>query len=407
MNLTILKRLFARRNSRIVLLIELLLSYLAFFLIISFMVKQVQNKQFPLGFEYHGLYKIGVDESTVTEQESFEQDIGEIMEFIRNYPGVTELSKCMSSFFFNKGYMYPTSPLKYGDLAIPSEQVNQMLADDEFSRAMGIEVTEGRWFEPGDNASANRPVVVTQLLRTLLFGKGNALGEIVDYCGQQCRVVGVCRDFKHKGDYTRPEATLIIRQVDVKDLPYETWMCMSGSYCGQSVFMQTRGALPETFEPDLIAQVAQRFNGIVLTIQSMDRTHTQYVRNTWLPLVAIFLVILALFLNVLFGMFGVMWYNISLRRSEIGLRMAVGANKGHIYRQFVGEMVVLTTVAVIPGLILAAQAPILDLFEMGTRVYIISMALAAVVIYILVTSCVLLPSARATKILPAVALHEE
>ncbi len=407
MRLTILKRLFARRNSRIVLLVELLLSYLAFFLIISFMVKQVQNSKYPLGFEYENIYKISVDESTVTDQDSFEQDVGNITEFIRNYPGVTELSKCFSSFFFNKGFMYPSRPLKYGELAIPNDQVNEMFTDDEFSRAMGIEMTEGRWFEPGDNASANRPAVVSQLLRTLLFGNGNALGEIVDYCGWQCKVVGVCRDIKHKGDYTRPEATLILRQVDVEDLPYERGICMNGSYVGQSVFMQTSGSLPETFEPDLIAQVAQRYNGIVLTIQSMERDHARYVRSTWLPLVAIFLVILALFLNVLFGMFGVMWYNITLRRSEIGLRMAVGANKGHIYRQFVGEMVVLTTVAVIPGLILAAQAPILGLFGLDSRVYIISMVLAAVVIYFLVTSCVLLPSSQATKILPAVALHEE
>jgi len=370
-------------------------------------VKQVQNSKYPLGFEYENIYKISVDESTVTDQDSFEQEIREIMEFIRNYPGVTELSKFFSSFFFSKGYMYPVMPLKWGDVSVPDDQVNEMMADDDFSRATGIELTEGRWFEPGDNASANRPAVVSQQLRTLLFGNGNALGEIVNWCGQQCKVVGVCRDFKHKGDYTRPEATLIIRQVDVEDLPYETSICMSGSYIGQSVFLRTTGSLPETFEPDLIAQVANRYNGIVLTIQSMEETHARYVRNTWLPLVAIFLVILALFLNVLFGMFGVMWYNITLRRSEIGLRMAVGANKGHIYRQFVGEMVVLTTVAVIPGLILAAQAPILDLFRMGTRVYIISMALAAVVIYILVTTCVLLPSARATKILPAVALHEE
>ena len=407
MRLTILKRLFARRNSRIVLLVELLLSYLAFFLIISFMVKQVQSSRISLGFEYRQVYIIGIDQSTVIDQEYMAQETGTIEDFIREYPGVNSLSRCMSSFFFSKGYMNPSSPLKHGDLAIPNDQVNQMLVDDDFSRTMGIEVTEGRWFEPGDNASAHRPVVLSQQLRDLLFKDGNALGEIVEYCGQQCIVVGVCKDFKHKGDYTRPDATLLLRSVNAEGLPYETWMCMDGSFCGQSVFVKTSGDLSDTFESDMIAQVAQRFRGIVLTIHSMEVDHAKYVRNTWLPLVVIFMVILALFLNVLFGMFGVMWYNISLRKSEIGLRMAVGANKGHIYRQFVWEMVVLTTVAVIPGIILAAQAPILDLFGMGTAVFLISIVLAAVLIYLLVIACVLLPSAQATKILPAVALHEE
>ena len=407
MKLTMLKRLFARRSSRIVLLVELLLSYLAFFLIISFMVKQIQNNRYPLGFDYKNTYKIGIDWSTVTDQEALNQEIDAIMDFVREYPGVQSMTWCYSSFFFQKGFMNPYRPLRYGDLAVPADQVNQMVVDDAFSRTMEIEVTEGRWFEPGDNALAHRPVVVSELLRTKLFGTGKALGEIVDICDQQCLVVGVCKDFKHKGNYTRPEATVILRNGDPDEVEYETGTCMSGSSCGTSEFVKTTGSIPETFEPDLIAQVAQRFNGIVLTIQSMERDHARYVRSTWLPLVAIFLVILALFLNVLFGMFGVMWYNITLRRSEIGLRMAVGANKGHIYRQFVGEMLVLCTVAVIPGMILAAQAPLLDLFGLEAKVFLIAMVVAAVVIYLLITACVLLPSAQATKILPAVALHEE
>jgi putative ABC transport system permease protein len=285
--------------------------------------------------------------------------------------------------------------------------VNQMLADDDFASTVGLEIVEGRWFEPGDNAVANRPVVLSRKLKSILFDNGNALGEIIDYCGQQCMVVGICRDFKHKGDYTRSEPTLILRNVNVEDLPYETWMCMYGNYCGQSVFIKTTGNLPEDFEPEMIRQVAGRFQGIVLTLTPLTEIHDKYVRKTWLPLVAIFLVILALFLNVVFGMFGVLWYNISLRRSEIGLRMAVGANRGHIYRQFIAEMVVLTTASVVPGIIIAAQAPLLDLFGIGTPVYIISMFLAALLIFLLVTGSVLMPSYRATRILPANALHEE
>jgi len=405
--MSMLKRLFTGRNKRLVLLIELFLSFLAFFLILSFMVKQLRNKQEPLGFEFDRLYMVSIDESTVQDPEAFYQQIGAIEDYIQDYPGVLTLTKCMSSLFFTKGYMYPTSPVKVGDNTVPNDQVNQMLADDDFLEAMGIELTEGRWFEPGDNASAHRPAVLSRQLKSLLFGDNNALGEIIDYCGQQCIVVGICRDFKHKGDYTRSDATLILRQVDVEGLPYETWMCMYGSYCGQSTFIKTTGNLPGDFEPQLIREVAQRFQGVVLTVTPMQETHRNYVRKTWLPLLAVFLVVLALFLNVIFGLFGVLWYDISLRRSEIGLRMAVGASKGRIYRQFLSEMLVLTTAAVIPGILIAMQAPILDLFGIETPVYLVSMALAAFLIYLLVIGSVLMPSARATRILPAMALHEE
>ncbi|MBA7556123.1 hypothetical protein ES705_48821 [subsurface metagenome] len=114
-----------------------------------------------------------------------------------------------------------------------------------------------------------------------------------------------------------------------------------------------------------------------------------------------------LIFNSIAGLFGVLWYNISLRKSEIGLRVAVGASKSNIYKQFIGEMLVLATLGIIPGLIIAAQFPILKVFNIQPKVYIIAMLAATLLIYLLVTLCAILPSAQAAKIQPAIALHEE
>jgi len=404
----ILKSLLKGRQKRIMLVIELFFSFIAFFFILSFIVREINNTRYPLGFDYDNLYKVTWDITVQSDDmDTMMENIKNIKNYIKTYPGVQNMGMCQSSFFFAKGYMNPYKPLLSNGIAIPADQVNQMLASDEIADLLNLKLLEGRWFSVEDNASKNRPVVLTQSLKERMFGKSNALREIVDYCGQQCKIVGVCNNIKHKGDYTQPELTLFIRGVDVENLQYETWMCMDGSNCGPNWFIKCNVGLPASFESDLIRKVAVNYPGYNLKILPMEKIRQKYIRSTWAPLIAILLVITSLFLNVLFGLFGVLWYNISQRKSEIGLRMAVGANKGHIYRQFIAEMLLLATISIIPGIIVAVQFPFLDLFQMETRVYVIAMLVSALIIYILVTLCALLPSAQAAKIQPAVALHEE
>jgi putative ABC transport system permease protein len=157
----------------------------------------------------------------------------------------------------------------------------------------------------------------------------------------------------------------------------------------------------------LYRQLIGRYENTALKIRPLSEYRKTRIQNTFLPLILLGLVLGFLIFNSISGLFGVLWYNISLRRSEIGLRMAVGASKSHIYKQFIGEMLVLATLGIIPGLIITAQFPILSVFNIETKVYLLAMLIAALLIYLLVTLCAILPSANAAKIQPAIALHEE
>jgi len=99
---------------------------------------------------------------------------------------------------------------------------------------------------------------------------------------------------------------------------------------------------------------------------------------------------------------------VTQRTAEIGLRRAVG---GPIYRvqlQFVGELVVVTTIAVFIGSALILQFPLLDLMSsVSNGVYLASLGVAALLIYLLAMGCALYPSLMATRIAPSDALHYE
>ena len=126
-----------------------------------------------------------------------------------------------------------------------------------------------------------------------------------------------------------------------------------------------------------------------------------------MPEVLIIIFLFLLFFNVILGLFGVLWYSISLRKSETGLRMAVGANKNSIYKQFINEMIILATLAIIPGLLVAIQFPLLRAFDTEWPVYLIAMATSAALIYLFVFLSTLLPGAQASKVQPADALREK
>jgi putative ABC transport system permease protein len=114
-----------------------------------------------------------------------------------------------------------------------------------------------------------------------------------------------------------------------------------------------------------------------------------------------------LIINVGLGLFGILWYNINKRRSEIGLRRAIGATGSGISTQMIGEALAMATIALFIGLFFTVQFPLLNVFDLPSGIYITAIALSAGFIYLLVILCALYPGSQAAKIYPAVALHED
>jgi putative ABC transport system permease protein len=114
-----------------------------------------------------------------------------------------------------------------------------------------------------------------------------------------------------------------------------------------------------------------------------------------------------LIINVALGLFGVLWYNINMRRSEIGLRRALGATGKSISFQLIAESLLLSSLSVLIGCFFAVQFPLMNVFDLPAGIYISAILLSVLFIYTLVIVCALYPGKQAAAIYPAVALHEE
>jgi putative ABC transport system permease protein len=130
-------------------------------------------------------------------------------------------------------------------------------------------------------------------------------------------------------------------------------------------------------------------------------------RVTYIPMIIFIIIASFLIINVALGLFGVLWYNISKRKSEIGLRRAIGASGVSVSYQLVAEAIILATISLGLGCFFAVQFPLLNVFNIPSSVYIIAILLSILFIYVLVLFCSLYPGRQAAAIRPAIALHEE
>ena len=96
------------------------------------------------------------------------------------------------------------------------------------------------------------------------------------------------------------------------------------------------------------------------------------------------------------------------RTREIGLRRALGASGTGVRTQVLTEVALLTTLALIAGVLIVAQLPILGAFALiPPPVFVFGVIAALAVIYGITITCGLYPSWLASSVPPAEALRYE
>ena len=109
------------------------------------------------------------------------------------------------------------------------------------------------------------------------------------------------------------------------------------------------------------------------------------------------------------GIYGVISYSVSLRTREIGIRMALGAQRGDVLRMVIGQAIVLATIGVVLGLSASyALTSLMTTLLFGVKptdpaTFVVTAAILSITALI----AAYLPARRATKVDPLVALRCE
>jgi putative ABC transport system permease protein len=373
-----------QKGAHTLLIIEILASFLVLFGLASLIIFNVKNYVEPLGFSYDQVWAVSLNNNQDTTE--IPRKLETIMQRLRSYPDVESVSRMSSNFPFSSSQM--NSGITHGKTTVMADLYN---TDEDLAKTLNITVTDGRWYRAADSVGKFRPVVINQRARSALFGDDNPLGKKI---GDDRTVVGVIDNFKAKGEFTsnKPAMFELIKAENSWD---------------NLILVKVKPGTDAVFEARLVRDITLAAKGWSVEVDYLTNSRQNQHNFTLVPIIIAGIVCGFLLINVALGLFGVLNVSIARRRGEIGLRRALGATESGISRQFVGEIWVLATFALLIGLLLTGQFPLLKVFDLDPAIYLTAIVVSALIVYALVTLCALYPSRQASIIQPAVALHEE
>jgi putative ABC transport system permease protein len=278
-----------------------------------------------------------------------------------------------------------------------------------YFETMGIPIVQGRSFQTSDAASSGMVAVVNERLVNTFWKGKNPIGQrLRPCCGDQVpwfTVVGVAKDVKQGGvdQKTGTEFYLFVDQL--ANLP------PAQAQVPLTMNIVLRTTLPvEALTQTVERAVREADRAVpVVRLRDMEDVFAESIRRPRLlaQLIGVFAG-LALLLAAI-GTYGVLSYMVAERRREIGIRLALGADRSNVLAQVMKQGLVLTLVGVVIGLVGAfGLNRLLSSLLFGVRPTdgTTLTAVTLTIVVVAMAAC-LLPAWRAAKLDPNVALRVE
>lgn len=385
------KLIWNKKKQNLLLMSEILVSFMVIFAIFTLVVYYYSNYKQQRGFEYENVWALSFNfPENVQRADSVELVKESIRNVIKSMPEVKELS------FSSANLPYSNSTMNWDvDYNKNRQHTNIYTIEKTYPDVLQLKMESGRWFNQTDIDGKYKHVVINSTLRNKLFGKEEAVGKVITAEQDQFKITGVVHDFKSDGDFNEPGSGMYKKM----DSSEHRW--------NSAILLRVTDKADAAFESRLNKAVAAQIKNSTIEIEQLSAKRTTMNKLTLVPMIILLIVGAFLIINVALGLFGVLWYNISKRRGEIGLRRAVGASGAAVSKQLVGEALVLSTISLIVGTFFAVQFPLMNVFDLSANTYLVALLLSILFIYVLVIICALYPGKQAAAIYPAVALHEE
>lgn len=399
----LLKQIWKQRRYNGLMIIEIIFSFIAIFVISIVVIQFSKLYNEPTGMEYKNVWYLSVNQPWDISKELRISDSLAILKLdhikkhiINNYKEVKYITKANS---FSTPY---TQSMTSGCEDYRGKQFcyNTSPAEPDFAKTFGMKMVEGRWFLPEDIASGVKTVTINRKLKEELFGKEPAAGKTI-YVGKPktypIKIAGVFDAIKRSGEFSE-EPNFMFENFSFKEYqgnPFE------------SMAIQTFADIEKDFEARLVSDLMKFDKTFEYRIEKAELLRKQYIISELAPVIIVGAIVLFLIVNVMLGLFGTLWLNISRRKSEIGLRRAVGSPATTVLWQILGETYGLAIISIIIGLVFTSQLFIFNIYDTPVTTLLLANLVAFLIILILCTISAYAPARLASRLEPATALHEE
>ena len=265
-----------------------------------------------------------------------------------------------------------------------------------YFRTAGVVLRRGRLLSDQDDASAPAVLLINEAGARRYFPRGDAVGQQLMFWGQKRRIVGVVADekFEGPGAETPPAVYPPIWQV-----PMSAVSLLVRTHSDPMEVLPQLRAVARDLDP----QVA------LYGVTTMDEALSQSIgkQRFTMRLLGAF-AMLALVLAMI-GVHGTLSYAVTQRAREMGIRMALGAQRSAVHFMILRQGMLLSLLGIAAGVVgaLAATRLLRTLLYGLTATDVATYVAVASIIAIVSALASILPARRATGIDPAVTLRAE
>jgi putative ABC transport system permease protein len=367
----------------------------------------------PLGFNPEGVLtmRVALPQTRYDSPEKVVDFYRRLVERVRTLPGVEAagvvralpLATTIGDWGLNvDGYVESPGREAKGDW--------QIVTDGAFE-AMGSRLVRGRWFTAQDTASSQPVMVVNETMARTYWPDGEAIGGRVVVGGGGMNVidkptpvvVGIVADELHNGVTAAVKEKFFV--------PHSQWHLVTNGNLIRNAFLVVRGpgdpmaiggpAREVIRELDAALPVSgiRPMTEVVATALATPRL-TGFLLGTFAAIASALAVV---------GLYGVLSYLVARRTHEIGIRMAMGADRGQVLGMIVRRGVVLAAIGIAVGLATALSAARLvrGLLYDVTATDPVTFVLVPLALLLVAVIASLVPALRAVRVSPLAALRSE
>jgi len=280
----------------------------------------------------------------------------------------------------------------------------------DYLQTMEIPLLRGRFFTPADTPDSEPVVVINSVLAHTYFRDRDPVGQTITVAHwHTARVIGVVGSVRHwglgdPGTYNPSQIYISFYQLSDQWIPA----------FGRALSVAVRTPLDVATIMPAVRNVVYGTgkDQPVYDVRTMQQIVSESMSSQRLPMVllAVFATLALLLASV--GIYGVISYSVTQRVQEIGVRMALGAEKGQIFQMVIGQGLRMAVVGLAIGV---AAALILTrlllsfshlLYGVGPRDPVTFASVSLVLTGAAVLACYI-PARRASRVDPMVALRDE
>ena len=297
----------------------------------------------------------------------------------------------LSSFEIKARVTPPNDPGPHGSIRV--------ISPDYFS-TLHIPLLRGRFFTAEDRAKTEQVAIIDTTLAHQYWPNQDPLGQQMGFGGDSpwMTIVGIVAHAKSSS-----------LEADVKEGFYFLPLAQSPNQTGE-IAIRTDSRDPEALAGAMQAAIRRVDpNQPLYTLQTMEqRVDSSLVGRRFLVVLLSIFAGLALLLAAL-GLYGVITYSVRLRTRELGIRVALGAERGDVLRLILGQGVRLAGLGLVLGLVatFVAGRALSSLLYNVSLFNPLTLLLTSLLLLATVLLASYLPAHGATKVQPMVALRDE